>query len=852
VKVDSDTTNLTKTIGIGRLSIFRFRASHGQTAPYPSLAVQARNGRVADYTSRMPSEDVLVGSLGPSSATVSRKGTSCLAITRRRLQVRLRNRSWPASAPVVNVTIQSGRSQLRGLQVRMRKGHLLLGSISWFLLMFAGLAVSANAQPTALNEWTWVGGSHSVPQLGNYGTLGVAAAGNLPGSRESSSTWVDKNGNLWLFGGLGYYSIAGPQFLNDLWEYTPSTGFWTWQGGPQFGDQSGAYGTQGVPLASSIPGGRSGAAQWTDANGNFWLFGGLGYDAAGNAGYLNDLWEYNVTTSKWSWQGGSSLLTQFGNSYLDYGSTGMYGTQNVSASSNLPPGRSDAMYAVDATGNLWLFGGFGYSSSSSQGSFDDLWTYNISSKIWTWVSGSQALNQPVSYGTQGVPYDPSVHFPGCRSGGALWADNNGFLWLFGGILGDLWRIDTASRQVTWVSGSPASNGPGSYGIISVPATTNMPGAREYFAHWMDSKGNFWVFGGTGYDSSDNFGFLNDLWMFNPQSGIWTWENGSSSADLSGMLANYGTRGIPAITNEPGGLWLPMNWVDHQGNFWLYSGGATTNGTEGVILDDLWVYQPLALTLQSQTISFSAPRDVFSTTTSVLLSASTSSGLPVSFASNTPSVCSLSDGAAEIAASGTCSITAIQAGNSTYAAATPVTETFQVVPDFTVSVSGANSMTVDQGGPAIFNFAVAPVAVTNFPNAVTLSYSSSPTLPSGSQVTMTPTSITSGSPPTNVTLVLSTPTRAMQEQAPYHPTFRATAPLAVCLLLPIMGCLRQRGKQFSALTVLIFLLSGAALLSLDGCGGSSSASSGSPTSYEILVTATSGSLSHSSSVSLTVK
>ena len=34
------------------------------------------------------------------------------------------------------------------------------------------------------------------------------------------------------------------------------------------------------------------------------LFGGMGYDAAGNAGYLNDLWEYNVTTLVWTWQGG--------------------------------------------------------------------------------------------------------------------------------------------------------------------------------------------------------------------------------------------------------------------------------------------------------------------------------------------------------------------------------------------------------------------------------------------------------------------------------------------------------------------------------------------------------------------
>lgn len=737
--------------------------------------------------------------------------------------------------------------------MRTKEYRLLSGSFCWCLLVFAGLALSSRAQTTAPNEWTWVGGSHSIPQFGNYGTLGVAAAGNLPGSRQSSSTWVDTNGNLWLFGGLGYYSIAGPQFLNDLWEFTPSTGFWTWQGGPVWGDQSGQYGTQGVASASNLPGGRAGAAQWTDANGNVWLFGGSGYDAAGNLGYLNDLWEYNVATREWTWQGGSNRLTQLGSSSGTFGySAGSYGTQNVAASSNLPPGRSYSLYAIDATGNLWLFGGIGYPSSSSQVAFDDLWTYNISSKMWTWVSGSQALGQPASYGTQGIPYDPSVHFPGSRWGGALWADNNGSLWLFGGIIGDLWKIDTASRQVTWVSGNPASNAPGLYGTISLPATTNRPGARESFAHWMDSKGNLWVFGGIGYDSSGSFGFLNDLWMFNPQSGVWTWENGSNSADLSGILANYGTRGIPAIPNEPGGLWFPMNWVDHQGNFWLYSGGATTTGKDGVIIDDLWVYQPLALTLQSQTISFSAPGDIFSTTTSVAISASASSGLPVSFASNTPQVCTVSGSTAAIVASGTCSITAIQAGNSAYAGATPVTKTFQVVPDFTVSVSGAKTITINPGGTATFSFALAPAAAS-FQNSLTLSYSLTPSLSRGYQVSLTPTSVASGSGPTTVTLVLTSQSSAMQNHAPRYPTTWTKAPIAFCLLLlaPMMGRLRRMGKQFRSLAVLIFLLSGAAMLSLNGCGRSSSPSSGSPTSYGIVIMATSGSLSHSASVSLTV-
>jgi hypothetical protein len=68
----------------------------------------------------------------------------------------------------------------------------------------------------------------------------------------------------------------------------------------------------------------------------------------------------------------------------------------------------------------------------------------------------------------------------------------------------------------------------------------------------------------------------------------------------------------------------------------------------------------------------------------------------------------------------------------------------------------------------------------------------------------------------------------------------------------MGGLRQRRKLFSALIVMIFLFIGAALLSLDGCGGTSSPSSESPTSYEISLMATSGSLHHSASVSLAVK
>ncbi len=54
-------------------------------------------------------------------------------------------------------------------------------------------------------------------------------------------------------------------------------------------DQPGVYGTQGIAAASNVPGGRENAVSWTDSKGNFWLFGGYGYDSAGSLCYMNDL-----------------------------------------------------------------------------------------------------------------------------------------------------------------------------------------------------------------------------------------------------------------------------------------------------------------------------------------------------------------------------------------------------------------------------------------------------------------------------------------------------------------------------------------------------------------------------------
>ena len=69
-------------------------------------------------------------------------------------------------------------------------------------------------------------------------------------------------------------------------------GAWTWVSGSSSIDQSGVYGTKGTASPSNVPGARTGSVSWIDAAGDFWLFGGFGFDRAGRLNELNDLWRF--------------------------------------------------------------------------------------------------------------------------------------------------------------------------------------------------------------------------------------------------------------------------------------------------------------------------------------------------------------------------------------------------------------------------------------------------------------------------------------------------------------------------------------------------------------------------------
>jgi uncharacterized protein (TIGR03437 family) len=87
---------------------------------------------------------------------------------------------------------------------------------------------------------------------------------------------------------------------------------------------------------------------------------------------------------------------------------------------------------------------------------------------------------------------------------------------------------------------------------------------------------------------------------------------------------------------------------------------------------------------SQTISFGTLPNVGLSTGSFNVTATASSGLTVSFTSTTTPVCTVSGNIVTLVSVGTCSIMASQGGNSSYAAASSVPQSFSVTAPFSIT------------------------------------------------------------------------------------------------------------------------------------------------------------------------
>jgi hypothetical protein len=509
------------------------------------------------------------------------------------------------------------------------------------------------------------------------GLAGKAATNNGP-LTDNSFALENNLGNTLNVSANGAFTFATPVALNDQYQvsiFTPPSSQpqgcttwdykgvvtanvtsivvdcahndWTWIDGtktsgtvasPLYGGVATSTPTVIANPYTNTPGGRYGAAGWSDSHGNLWMFGGKGWELSGSPTPstldepMNDLWVCPVAGDECQWQ----LVGAYDPTVVNTVPPSTVGAQVILNAQNtnqggvystpgIPGGRYGAATWTDAAGNLWMFGG-----NTNGGPLNDLWEFNASTYggaynnltgapftstpgQWSWVGGSSSTGQSGIY-TGAV----GTLVPGARVNAVSWKDNAGNFWLFGGygfdgssnegFLSDLWEF-TGGNWV-FVSGNKTTGVNGNYGAPGTPLGTNLPGGRQEAVGWADASGNLWLFGGEGLDSTGTpNGILNDLWVYKISTNQWTWVAGSKTANQTGEYGLQPFVGPPSTTGAagtvglatgatgtfPGSRWGASGWVDAGGNFWLFGGwGLDSGATNGNgALNDFWVYTPNA-------------------------------------------------------------------------------------------------------------------------------------------------------------------------------------------------------------------------------------------------------------------
>ena len=344
------------------------------------------------------------------------------------------------------------------------------------------------------NMWTWISGEkYHLNLSGNYGTKGIPSVNNYPSGRGwSPDFWTDNNGDLWLYG--GFQNSKGA--FCDLWKYHIATNEWTWINGSNNTQQPYVFGTKGIAAPDNTPGSRRQcSAGWVDEENNLWLFGGEYYSNP----TFNDLWKYDISKNEWALMKGDTIPNSIGN----------YGTKGVEDSNNIPPARWSYSRWKGSDGCFYLFGG-------GTPDYNDVWKYNPITNNWTWVSGTNQMNDSGTYNAYCAPSLDKYPAARCFNPGISAGNCSSIFWTFGGyyfkigatrILNDLWNFNPSNNKWTRIYGDfKIGSAAGDYGTMGIASSSNKIPSKLATAMWIDRQNNIWIFGGG-----------NDLWRFTPDS-----------------------------------------------------------------------------------------------------------------------------------------------------------------------------------------------------------------------------------------------------------------------------------------------------------------------------------------------
>ena len=204
--------------------------------------------------------------------------------------------------------------------------------------------------------------------------------------------------------------------------------------------------------------------------------------------------------------------------------------------------------------------------------------------------------------------------------------------------------------------------------------------------------------------------------------------------------------------------------------------------------------------------------------------------------------------------GNYAVTAVYSGDTNFLTASSPVLT-EVVEDFTIAVASGTTPTetVLGGSSTTYTFTLTPVGGSTFAGPISFGLIG---FPPGTTATFSPATLASGAVGANVTLTVQPPVPVLARLEPGSNQLRPRtaahyAPVVLALLVLPFAAFRRRRRPVA---LFLWLLLCASAIGLTGCLSQSSSGyyGNTPTTYNITVSGNSGTLSHSTNVSLTVQ
>ncbi|MEP7127472.1 MAG: kelch repeat-containing protein [Chitinophagales bacterium] len=422
-------------------------------------------------------------------------------------------------------------------------------------------------------QWTWMKGDTSFYDWLHKDSLGVEDPTFHPSALYMASNWTDDQGRLWLFGGLTYNSLnLHKQYFDFIWRYNPATNNWACMKASPYINSFGEYGILGVADSNNYPSSRIAAGFWKDTSGGIWMFGGV------NAfGAWNDLWKYDMDSNTWTWVKGPDT----------WDVAGSYGEIGVPSPANNPPPRGESASWIDANNDLWLFGGYWLNTSVGWEYYSDLWKYNIATNMWTWMGGSNEVDQNGNNGIKGIP--SITNLPKSRSCNCTWTDTAGNFYLFGGntfwplseLFDDVWRYSPNTKEWTWLSGLDTTDSHGFIDEYCEYSNENLPISRAQSACIKLNNDEIFMFGGF-VRWTPSASITRDVWKYKISTNEWKiiW------GDSVHVPGNFGIQGVYSPTNDPPSREGASCWKGNNDTVWIYGGNYNISWNS---MADLWRY-----------------------------------------------------------------------------------------------------------------------------------------------------------------------------------------------------------------------------------------------------------------------